>query len=183
MKLKQYQINANRTCPSLGTEAIDLAHMVLGLVSEQEELIKADIKKDKVGQGEEIADQFWYLSNYCTIRNYDLEKLWENKYDYKIEDWEEESDIFTVHISKLQDYVKKYLAYGKQINRDKEENSLIIILNGLDAIINMYEVNLEDVLEKNISKLRQRFPEKFDSNLAINRNVEKERKILEGKNN
>ena len=43
-----------------------------------------------------------------------------------------------------------------------------------------YGVDIEDGLEKNIAKLKKRYPEKFDENLAVNRDLETERKILEG---
>lgn len=40
----------------------------------------------------------------------------------------------------------------------------------------------EEIQDKNIAKLKARYPEKFDSDLAENRDLEKERKILESKN-
>ena len=43
-----------------------------------------------------------------------------------------------------------------------------------------YGVDIEDGLEKNIAKLKERYPEKFDEDLAVNRDLETERKILEG---
>ena len=44
-----------------------------------------------------------------------------------------------------------------------------------------YEGTWDDDLEKNIAKLKARYPDKFDSDKAINRDLEKERKILEDK--
>lgn len=43
-----------------------------------------------------------------------------------------------------------------------------------------YEGTWEETLERNIEKLKARYPDKFDSNKAINRDTNKERKILEG---
>lgn len=40
--------------------------------------------------------------------------------------------------------------------------------------------DFEQVLERNIAKLKARYPNKFSSENAINRNLEKERSILEG---
>lgn len=42
-----------------------------------------------------------------------------------------------------------------------------------------YEGSWDDDLEKNIAKLKKRYPDKFTSERAINRDVESERKILE----
>ena len=73
--MKNYQELAKRTCASLGDEKLDLAHMVLGIISEQEELLQALVNGDEVNQREEMADICWYLANYCTFRNYDFSKL------------------------------------------------------------------------------------------------------------
>jgi hypothetical protein len=48
--------------------------------------------------------------------------------------------------------------------------------------VNFYEINLEECFEKNIAKLKARYGEKFSSEMAINRDLETERNILEGKN-
>jgi hypothetical protein len=42
-------------------------------------------------------------------------------------------------------------------------------------------VDFEDVWERNIKKLAARYPEKYSRNKALNRNLNKERKILEKK--
>lgn len=42
--------------------------------------------------------------------------------------------------------------------------------------------DLEQVMERNVAKLKARFPDKFTSEDALNRDLEKERAILEGKN-
>lgn len=179
MRISQYQIEANRTCPSLGSEAIDLAHMVLGMFSEQEEYLKAIVKEDKVNIQEEISDMYWYIANYCTIRNYDLEELWRNRFDCNLESWEEEVNTFTVFLSRLQDLVKKNLAYKKEIKRDVEENTLKGLLLTLQVTLEDDNVDLEQGLQNNIDKLRIRFPEKFTTENAINRNLDAERKELE----
>jgi NTP pyrophosphatase (non-canonical NTP hydrolase) len=41
-------------------------------------------------------------------------------------------------------------------------------------------LSMEDLLAKNISKLEARYPEKFTQEAAVNRDLEKERNILEG---
>jgi hypothetical protein len=49
-------------------------------------------------------------------------------------------------------------------------------------IANFCRVNdfdLEKIMDTNINKLRARYPEKFTQNNAIDRNLDKERKILE----
>lgn len=48
-------------------------------------------------------------------------------------------------------------------------------------LVDALEADFEKIFEVNIAKLRQRFPEKFTSEDAINRDLDTERKILEGK--
>lgn len=173
-----YQELAKRTCVSLGDEKLDLAHMVLGIISEQEELLQAIASGDEVNQREEMADILWYLANYCTFRDYNFYKLVDAyQYDFELEDWEKEVCTFDVYTSKLADYVKKYIAYGKPIDRKLEERAL----GGI-----VYSFQFEDCgfdfsadLERNIKKLQVRFPEKFSQENALNRDLQTERKILE----
>lgn len=166
MNFKEYQEQAKRTCPSLGSDKLDLAHMVLGIFSEYEEYALAI---DDINKVEEITDMMWYLANYCTFRNYDLNILWENMYNNFYS--------FKINVSKLQDLTKKYLAYNKEINREFEEMLLKSICCN---ICEMYEsTDIFQALQNNIDKLKIRFPDKFDEDLAKNRDLKSERKELE----
>ena len=70
MNIREYQVEASRTCSDLG-EKLNLAHMVLGMWSEFEEYIQAKENNDKINQSEECSDIMWYIANYCTYRGYD----------------------------------------------------------------------------------------------------------------
>lgn len=82
--------------------------------------------------------------------------------------------------AELSDVFKKNLAYGKEIDwvNIKEEigDQMWYIAN----ICNINNWNLEDILETNIKKLEARYPDKFNQDKAVNRNLEVEREILEG---
>ena len=165
MTIQQYQVDAKRTCPDLG-EKLNLCHMVLGIGSEFEEYVNAI---DEINKSEECSDMCWYLANYCTFREISFYALFlESKYNEK---------SFVENVSLLQDFTKKYIAYGKEINSDKEYE----VLKGLMYNIqHMYgDITILNSLENNIAKLRVRFPEKFDEKLALNRNLEAERIELE----
>ena len=178
MILQNYQVQAKRTCPSLGSEKLDLAHMVLGIISEQEEFLKANISMDQVNQKEELADICWYIANYCTFRGFDFKKLVEdNQYGFEYQEQEDQVCTFDLFSSKLADYVKKYIAYNKPLDQNLE-------LRALGGII--YSLTLEECnfsfdkdLENNINKLKIRFPDKFTEENALNRDLESERKELE----
>ena len=178
MNLKEYQQKAKRTLLDLG-EKLNLAHMVLGICSEDEEVLKALVNKDTIGIGEEIADKFWYIANYCTFRNIDLQELYNNRIDFEQEDWEKKTSISTVKLSKLQDCVKKYIAYGKPIDKKVEENCLKGLIFGLADDIDYNNLDLFTILNNNINKLKVRFPDKFTEEKALNRNLTAERTELE----
>lgn len=78
------------------------------------------------------------------------------------------------------DMLKKHIFYGKPID---ETNALEELGDvtwyeriGIDAL----ETTYAEILERNVAKLRHRFPEKFSEEKAANRDLIGERKILEG---
>lgn len=81
--------------------------------------------------------------------------------------------------SEIADVFKKQLAYKKEpdmINVKEEIGDIMWY------VVNMCNINgwdLRDILASNIKKLEARYPEKFTEEAAINRNLEKERSILE----
>lgn len=178
MNLETYQQETKRTLPDLGSEKLNLAHMVLGIFSEEAELTKAIVNDDTVNIGEEVADKFWYISNYCNLRGYSIRELYEWRNEW-IDEIAEETDCEIYGTSCLQDLIKKNLAYNKPIDLNKEILYLKMVLSGLSDLITEADLDLETILENNINKLKVRFPEKFTEELALNRNLEEERKELE----
>lgn len=82
-------------------------------------------------------------------------------------------------VGELQDQVKKHLFYGKQLDlvNLKEESGDIFWY--LALLCDILKVDPREILDTNIKKLQTRYPEKFSSDKALNRNLEAERKILE----
>lgn len=181
LNLKDYQKLAKRTCPSLGSDKLDLAHMTLGIFSEYEEYANAT---DLVNASEESIDAMWYVANYCTFRGYSLEELeteesiFVHKY-FKEQIYVRNNDTFFQIISRLQDFVKKYIAYNKPIDTIKEQVCLVHIINYIKSTFENQE-EFEKGLFRNIEKLKVRYPaDKFTEENALNRNLEEERKVLE----
>lgn len=168
MKLEIYQKNAIRTCVDLGSLQLNLSHMCLGMLSEINELSSALENEDPVNVSEELADIMWYVANYCTYRDITLTYLPASVVSDLVDD-----------ISKLSDLVKKYLAYGKEINRQQELACIVNIVLGVQSYFNGLDIELEEALENNINKLKVRYPDKFSQEKALNRNLELERAELE----
>lgn len=174
MNYKEYQEKASRTCPDLGSDVLNLSHMVLGMCSEVSELREAIWNEDSVNIGEELADINWYIANYERLRGRLVEANYENI------DFKPTLDILYNEISQLQDLVKKYMAYGKDIDVVYETALLGSIKNIVSSFYKEYNLDQSEFLKKNIAKLQARYPEKFTNEKALNRDVETERKILEG---
>lgn len=69
------------------------------------------------------------------------------------------------------DIVKKHLAQGHELDREKIVKELGDVAWYMAEIATVLEVDLEDVLVQNIEKLRKRYPEGFDKEKSIHREV------------
>ena len=67
------------------------------------------------------------------------------------------------------DIVKKHLAQGHDLDREGQIKELGDIAWYLAETATALDVSLEEVLERNIEKLRKRYPEGFDSERSQNR--------------
>lgn len=79
----------------------------------------------------------------------------------------------------LADVFKKNLAYNKNIDWINVQEEIGDLLWYIAGLCNINGFDLEAILQNNIDKLRTRYPEKFTSQDAIERNLDKERKVLE----
>ena len=67
------------------------------------------------------------------------------------------------------DIVKKYLAQGHELDREKLIKELGDVAWYLAETAYALDVPLEDVLQRNIDKLRARYPEGFDTKRSVER--------------
>ena len=67
------------------------------------------------------------------------------------------------------DIVKKWLAQGHELDREKLAKELGDIAWYLAETAWALDVPLEEILQANIDKLKKRYPEGFDSNRSIHR--------------
>ena len=70
------------------------------------------------------------------------------------------------------DIVKKHLAQGHPLDREKLVKELGDIAWYLAETATALDVTLEEVLEGNIEKLRKRYPEGFDKEHSLHRDAE-----------
>jgi len=79
----------------------------------------------------------------------------------------------------LLDAMKKFIFYGRSIDRANVKEELGDILYYASLTMDEMGFTLEDVMETNSEKLKARYPEKFTEDNAINRDLDKERQVLE----
>lgn len=79
----------------------------------------------------------------------------------------------------LLDVLKKNIAYGKPIDYVNMKEEVGDLMWYIINLCDLYNWNIEEIMETNINKLRIRYPEKFNSEKAINRDLSAERAELE----
>lgn len=189
MKQKEYNQLAEKTL-SYNFHAEDqkiknLLHGAMGLVTEASELVENynGVKEhDSVNVFEECGDVAWYLSIPQRELGFELsDEYFEEQIAEPI--YEEYGTIYCLDLinasSNLLDYHKKMLFYGKSLDESKYKELFFEVAKAFRVIIKLEGFNIEDIHDRNISKLKARYGEKFTSEGALNRNLEKEREILE----
>lgn len=177
-----YQEYSPNTIANLVGRGVNEIHMVVGIVSELNELEDAIEKGDKVNIGEEVADCCWYISNLCAMGGIRFTHLLQNEEIVTAEEVNDSTIISSLYYysSKLQDIFKKYLAYGKEPAATEVYDLCFFLANALNKLMLNHELDLDEYLDRNIKKLMQRFPDKFSESAAVNRDLKAERAILEG---
>lgn len=81
--------------------------------------------------------------------------------------------------AELTDQLKKVVMYGKALDRTNLEEEAGDALWYMALLVDELGLDFESILDKNIAKLKARYGEKFTNDAALNRDLEKERTILE----
>lgn len=187
MNWKDYKKEAERTLSSQFNCDIDdqkVLHSIIGMMTEIDELLENyDSKMDEINKMEEISDFMWYFSILSRMYSIDLSTD-DKTIKYISKDFINEKELVYSILKKclkLLDMQKKKFFYNKNINIE----NFLEIISDISYLLLIYtkinNIDLEKSMEVNINKLYKRYPEKFSSDKAINRDLETERKILEGK--
>ena len=79
------------------------------------------------------------------------------------------------------DALKKHIFYGKEIDKVNLREEMGDLFWYCAIIADQLEVDFQEVMERNITKLKARYGEKFTEERANTRDLETEREILEGR--
>lgn len=160
-----------------------LAHAIIGINTEVGEVNLATVGKrwdnyDRVNILEEIGDIKWYLAVASdilpdfTMDTPLVELLPEGDFD-------EVLNTLSNRAIEMLDLIKKTMFYGKPLDTSKVIKHLNEINNMCGIIISGFSSTESAVLSTNLAKLSARYPEKFTDFDADNRDLKKERTILE----
>ena len=79
----------------------------------------------------------------------------------------------------LLDTVKKHVFYGKPLDTTNVVEEMGDILFYIQMMCNHMGLSLDDVVHVNIKKLKNRYPDGFSTDKALNRNTSKEREVMD----
>lgn len=76
--------------------------------------------------------------------------------------------------AELADMLKKHIFYGKEFDKVNAQEELGDSEWYVGLAIDVLETTMDEILTKNIEKLKKRYPEKFTKGDALNRNIDNE---------
>lgn len=82
-------------------------------------------------------------------------------------------------VAEIADVYKKHIAYGKELDLTNIKEEIGDALWYFANLCNMRGWDMRDIMATNIAKLEARYEKGFTSEKAINRDLDKEREILE----
>jgi len=84
-------------------------------------------------------------------------------------------------VGELQDALKKSIFYGKPLDKVNMAEEMGDLFWYIAILSDALGVSFEEVMNKNIAKLKARYGDKFSETAALERNLTVEREILEKK--
>ncbi len=183
LRLHDYQKLALRTAPSnrsdrgLSWRLDFFLHGAMGMAAEMHELIQVHEQSNpEDSMVAELGDVMWYFAINTFGDTRDIE-------DIEFMAFLDEIDIplleLQEHTSRILDQAKRIIYYGALLNEETYQDSMGKILASVYLLARESGSTLEEVMDKNIQKLKVRYPDKFSEDQAVNRNTHKESKVFQ----
>ena len=196
MNIEKFQELAPKTCNELGYN-MNLAHMAMGMSGELlNEVVKALLLKDKKNLNEELADCLWYVVVLAEKKGIKLsqQKLMVSRIDLPMEILLllslDITGLLTAMyvVGELVDVTKRESCYGKAKYQGKliiPEQLETLFYNVLVAIYGLAKkegVDIEEGFDRVITKLHTvRYKDGYSDEAALNRDLEAEKRAINGK--
>lgn len=160
-------MRTNSTSTGLHPVHPDLLHATLGMCDEQFEYQMA---QSWLNASEELGDLCWFIALAAHSLDCDPFEGAESFLAFS-----PDAPLLLPAIAEFVGAVKKTYAYGKPLDKARLRWLLHAMVARIATLCEAkVQRTLDDVLAANIEKLRARFPDKFDEQLAIERNVKQE---------
>lgn len=183
MLSQQFKEQALRTNnPHTGTYGTkpDLIHAVLGYISEVNEFCDALVANDLKNAFEEVGDMFWFTALFENATKFHVE--------FAVEGDCPDCDPISV-MGELADLLKAHYAYGAKKTKTQEgiEQQMAVLMGEnlqhiIQLLADMTKTTPASVAEKAqalvINKLKARYPDKFDTRHALNRDLGYENEVI-----
>ncbi len=186
MNIIAFKALVPRTANDLGTKLMNSLHATLGIGSEVlTELTIAFNKKDSVNIAEELADTQWFACWYAIVHNIYLPDAFTVEHPNELSRKNRKAyyNALLINTGKLQDWDKAELAYSKiKYTPEQQMEALYNLFSAIEFVALDRKINMSDARQRVMDKLKVRFPDKFSYDQANNRDLDAERKALEGGN-
>lgn len=172
--LIDYRNNVLRTVAPLD-RGLHIAHMNAGILTEFAEVV--DLYKKHIAYGKDL-DMSKVAEEWADLMFYLMGKL-DKDPDVKFI----EALLYSKNPQVQEDKVKmlefllSHVDIDLRLARDTHRYLNAAIAEWI-AVAFMLQIDAKDACDKNIAKLKVRFPDRFDADKAINRNVDEEKKVL-----
>lgn len=184
----QGQVVVNRLGLPANEEDTALLHGCIGLAGEAGELadnvvdwLNLGKELDRVNLSEELGDVFWYSAEICEAAGWRLELFLVSVEQPSYLSLIGRYLMFSSAVGGLSTVMQRWLYYGKGQDMDKLHHHLQHVLWGAKWIAEWANLDICQIMQANIAKLKERYPKKFTEELAAEENRDRaaERKVLE----
>lgn len=189
-----YQVETKRTAPAPADDIGSLVNFAMGLGGESAEVLTLvdnkiffdkEINKDALTK--ELGDLMWYTARCAEGVGFKLSYLLDSKtfdeyqssldmeVDYPIMKLNENnalmhySILLSVGAGDISDHFKKVVFQGHQMDFVLIKNKLESILRCIGIIAYLNKIQFSEVTNKNVEKLRKRYPNGFSVEDSVNR--------------
>lgn len=182
MKFDKYLTESART---VSDQDLDLfTHACMGVATEAIEMY---VSIDEKNLKEEIGDVMWYVAMLCrkaenvTPIAEDCKKTVEYALMPSVRKSQQEvsKESFIHAAGEMLNEAKRVKFYKATFRSTEFIKNLLLVVTKLVQVCRFGGWSMEKIMEDNIIKLRKRYPEKFSTENAENRNMEEELRHIE----
>ena len=119
-----------------------------------------------------------YIQNTLRTETKDFENIRGRILDTALIRLDHASDGIATEAGELKDILKRKKFYGQPLNRQHLVEELGDLLWYVALAMDTIDTTFDEVMTVNIAKLKKRYPDKFDADKALNRDLDAENEVL-----